>query len=366
MVPGTAQYELKLSIGQRQLSWLGQCYSFHSFEAHYMKRRRHAYLRWAASLAFLTAVLSHFWIAPPDAVADSGRSAGKHGVDHLDPGDLPTGVQRIHRSITERLGVSDRPLAEIVADIPGTKSWSLPHDEVLIQLPDGGYVLMTRAKADTSSISLDLLEQKIGERMIDYGSQIAPRPLTQRLNEFDIALSNGRSDEATRIYDALDGQPLAKDQIDFMRGSVERAARQARRTAKRSSHAKELADMSQALALRRALGFSELKETRYIPPDAVELWVPKDWTHIAQLPPSRLVPGKPLGTSRSFRAAIVDRANSVSFGSDAIQVNGVDYVRRRTVRRIGAVGAGAAAAIYVILRPSSLQDEQCDGTRRCD
>jgi hypothetical protein len=332
-----------------------------------VNRRTHAYVHWGASLAFWTLLLCPFWIASPEAVADSGRSAVEHGVGHLDPGDLPTGVQRIHRSASERLGAGDRPLAEIAADIPGTTSWSLPHDEVLVQLPDGGYVLMTRAKADASSpIHLELLEQKIGKRMIDYGAPIIPTVLTRRLNELDVALSTGPSVEARKIYDALEGQPLARDQIDFMQGVVERAARQARRSPGQQSHAKELADMSRALALRRALDFGELKEISDIPVDAVELWVPKDWTHVARLPPSRLVPGKPLATSRSFRAAIVDKANTASVGSDTVRVNGVDYVRRRTAKRIGAVGAGAAVAIYVILRPSSLQDEQCDGQRPCD
>ena len=119
--------------------------------------------------------------------------------------------------------------------------------------------------------------------------------------------------------------------------------------AKHGGGAKELADMSQALALRRAATFGEVRESRRIPADATELWVPKDWTPIAQLPPSRLVPGKPLGTTKSFHAAIVDRARGVRAGSASVEVDGIEYVRRRTAKRAGAT-VGLGVGVYIILR----------------
>lgn len=314
-----------------------------------------------------TLLLSLVAMEPDDAIAgESNGPVVQYGAGHQDPGDLPSDAHRFYRSAVEQLGKSAKTLSRVAASGPGLKAWSLPHDEVLMQLEDGRYALIAKKAAAGKSpqVVVELVEEKLGKRMSGFGEAIEPTAQAAAANELAGALSSHRTAEASRLFRGMTGKSLSKEQLAWLQGPVDRAALELQRQAAKAkkgksrlrSEAATLADMSRALSLRRARDGGNWKKVDRIPDDAGELWVAKDWPNIARLPSRRLVPGKPLGTTASFRMAILDMSNKVRVNSSTVEVDGVQYVRRPTKKK--AAGDAKKAAIggtvaYLILRHTS-------------
>lgn len=321
--------------------------------------------RWPIISLALSVALLWCSFSPTLAMADStGGTKAKFGTGHLEPGDAPGTVQRIHRVVSQRLERENKALADIAADMPGIESWALPHDEVLMRISGGSgpdkYVLVTREShgEGVARTGLETVTAKIGERMIGFGKPVQATRRVEQLNAIEAAVTRGRIAEAEGLSDKLSGKTLTDSHFDWLESVVSAAHQKARRV-RHTSDAKRLADMSQALALRRAAAHGTAKSYRHIPADAAEFWVPREWASIALLPTSRLVPGTPLGSTKKFHAILVEKAGAAKSTTDTVNIDGVQYVRRRVAKLATGTAVAVGVATYILLKGAS-DSELCE------